>query len=424
MAKLTNFTDMSKLATSLAFNKPVTLPKFSSLTAEEIIEVDDYVQTFPQPLQTLVDIHTYCRPHNSQTVDDFVEKFLLQQYPDAYLLRSGDMLATSAVVICTDQNSRTMFSAHVDTVHSYSGRQVVEYDTDMNILFKPSTKREQFGDCLGADDGAGIWLLLQMIDAGVPGTYMFHYGEERGGIGSSDIATHHQEFLAKFDRAIAFDRKGTTDVITHQGMGRCCSDKFARELAAALNATGSKLSMAPDNGGIFTDTANYTEIIPECTNISCGYESAHTSAEFLDVEYLFKLRDALVQIDWEALPTCRDPKEADAIEWGYESYSFTRTTSKKAAASAVNPWDATYLVDDLRGMRYGQMVEWVKKADDDTIAEVLYEMIDQMCALEEENADLNEALSGSYNNDVPPHAYRDYMDDEDDFDSRLDVGLR
>lgn len=100
------------------------------------------------------------------------------------------------------------------------------------------------------------------------------------------------------------------------------------------------------------------------------------------------------------------------------------TTSKKATTSAVNPWDATYLVDDLRGMRYGQMVEWVKKADDDTIAEVLYEMIDQMCALEEENADLNEALSGSYNNDVPPHAYRDYMDDEDDFDSRLDVGLR
>ena len=424
MAKLTNFTDMSKLATSLAFNKPVTLPKFSSLTAEEIIEVDDYVQTFPQPLQTLVDIHTYCRPHNSQTVDDFVEKFLLQQYPDAYLLRSGDILATSAVVICTDQNSRTMFSAHVDTVHSYSGRQVVEYDTDMNILFKPSTKREQFGDCLGADDGAGIWLLLQMIDAGVPGTYMFHYGEERGGIGSSDIAEYHPEFLAKFDRAIAFDRKGTTDVITHQGMGRCCSDKFARDLSDALNAAGSKLSMAPDNGGIFTDTANYTEIIPECTNISCGYESAHTSAEFLDVEYLFKLRDALVQIDWEALPTCRDPKEADAIEWGYESYSFTRTTSKKATTSAVNPWDATYLVDDLRGMRYGQMVEWVKKADDDTIAEVLYEMIDQMCALEEENADLNEALSGSYNNDVPPHAYRDYMDDEDDFDSRLDVGLR
>lgn len=419
MAKQNDFTDMSKLATSLAFSKPV-MPKFSSLTAEEIIEVDDYVRTFPQPLQTLIDIHTYCRPHGSNTVDHFVKKFLLNQYPDAYILETKG--EPSAVVICTDKDSRTMFSAHVDTVHSYSGRQIVEYDTDMSILFKPSTKREQYGDCLGADDGAGIWLLLQMIDAGVPGTYLFHYGEERGGIGSSDIATYHQEFLTKFDRAIAFDRKGTTDVITHQGMGRCCSDKFARDLADELNSTGSKLSMAADNGGIFTDTANYTHVIPECTNIACGYESAHTSAEFLDVEYLFKLRDALVQIDWEALPVCRDTNEVDAIDWGYSTYKWSNT--KTPRTTAVDPWDSSLLVDDLRGMRYGQMLEWVKKADPDTIAEVMYEMIDQIMGLEENNADLQSELDSAYTNDVPPHAYDDYMDDEDDRDSRLDVGLR
>lgn len=418
MAK--SFTDMSKLATSLAFNKPV-LPKFSSLTADEIEEVNAYVQTFPQPLQTLVDIHTYSRPHGSKTVDDFVEKFLLQQYPDAYILDSQG--EPSAVVICTDPTSRTMFSAHVDTVHSYEGRQFVEYDNDMGILHKPSAKREQFGDCLGADDGAGIWLLLQMIDAGIPGWYLFHYGEERGGVGSSDIEIYHKEFLAQFDRAIAFDRKGTTDVITHQGMGRCCSDKFARDLADALNATGSKLSMAADNGGIFTDTANYTGIVPECTNISCGYESAHTSSEFLDVEYLFKLRDALLQIDWEALPTCRDVNEVDTIEWGYERYSFSST---KRSVKQTNPWDAGETVFELRGMRYGQMLDWVKgnKSDPDTIAEVLYEMLDQVMALEEENADLLSEMSGNYNNDVPPHAYNDYMDDDDEFDARLDVGLR
>jgi hypothetical protein len=351
-------------------------------------------------------------------VDDFVEKFLIQPYENAYILRSKGV--PSAVVICTDPTSRTMFSAHVDTVHSYSGRQVVEYDAEMGILFKPSAKREQFGDCLGADDGAGIWLLLQMIDADVPGYYFFHYGEERGGIGSSDIAKHHQEFLAQFDRAIAFDRKGTTDVITHQGMGRCCSNKFARDLSDALNAAGSKLSMAPDNGGIFTDTANYTEIIPECTNIACGYESAHTSAEFVDVEYLFKLRDALICIDWESLPTCRDPKEVD--EWN--SFSYTGSFAKRSVQH-IDPWDAGGIVDGLRGMRWGQMLDWVKdhKNDPDTIAEVLYEMVDQLCALEEQNADLQAELGGTYaTTDVSPHAYD--MDDEDDYDSRLDVGLR
>ena len=38
---------------------------------------------------------------------------------------------------------------------------------------------------------AGIWLLLEMIDAGVPGVYALHYGEERGGVGSSGLAEHH-----------------------------------------------------------------------------------------------------------------------------------------------------------------------------------------------------------------------------------------
>ena len=35
-----------------------------------------------------------------------------------------------------------------------------------------------------------------------------------------------------------------------------------------------------DTGGSFTDTANYTDIIPECTNLSCGYYNAHTQSEY------------------------------------------------------------------------------------------------------------------------------------------------
>ena len=34
------------------------------------------------------------------------------------------------------------------------------------------------------------------------------------------------------------------------------------------------LLYATDPTGIFTDTANFVDIIPECTNISCGYERA------------------------------------------------------------------------------------------------------------------------------------------------------
>ena len=53
-------------------------------------------------------------------------------------------------------------------------------------------------DCLGADDGAGVFLMLEMIDANVEGTYIFHRGEERGGWGSSQIAELHADYIKQF----------------------------------------------------------------------------------------------------------------------------------------------------------------------------------------------------------------------------------
>ena len=383
-------------------------------------ETNTDVPTYSPEIKQLLKMLTYKRPAGSDSEEEFIDTFIRSLKDDVdELIEDG--FGNIFIRVGTN-NQETLFTCHTDSVHRTSGRQLVAYDPFTQLVYKSSQQPDN--ECLGADDAAGVALLVDMINAGVNGRYAFFRCEERGGQGSSYAVEVNSEFLSGFKRAIAFDRRGGTSVITHQAYGRCCSDEFAKALSSQLNQLTMREDFAPDNTGIFTDTANFTELIPECTNVSVFYDSEHTVNESLDLEGWLRLRAACLQLDWEALPTCRDPKEADAIEWGYESYSFTRTTSKKATTSAVNPWDATYLVDDLRGMRYGQMVEWVKKADDDTIAEVLYEMIDQMCALEEENADLNEALSGSYNNDVPPHAYRDYMDDEDDFDSRLDVGLR
>jgi hypothetical protein len=60
---------------------------------------------------------------------------------------------------------------------------------------------------LGADDGAGIALLLRMIDNKIPGSYIFHLREEIGGTCAKGMAMHHSDFLVKFDRAITFDRR-------------------------------------------------------------------------------------------------------------------------------------------------------------------------------------------------------------------------
>ena len=60
--------------------------------------------------------------------------------------------------------------------------------------------------CLGADDGAGIYIMLRMIETKKPGLYVFHRGEERGGIGAKATVTKHAEFFKKggYEQCIAF----------------------------------------------------------------------------------------------------------------------------------------------------------------------------------------------------------------------------
>lgn len=191
---------------------------------------------------------------------------------------------------------RTLFVAHVDTVHREDGPNAFILATD-GMYFAS-------GAPLGADDGAGCAILACLMQS-VPAYYLFCRGEERGGVGSSSVATNFPKMLAQFDRAIAFDRRGGSDVITYQSCGRCCSDTFGEALSTALNDEG--LLYMPCDGGVYTDTAEFTDIIPECTNISCGYLNEHSDKEQLDGAYLKLLAQAALNIAWDSLPTERDP---------------------------------------------------------------------------------------------------------------------
>lgn len=177
---------------------------------------------------------------------------------------------------------------------------------------------------LGADDKVGVWLLLQLMRAKVKGTYVFHLGEECGRLGSSWIAKNKAEELKKFKRAIAFDRNGYKDVIGYQCSGQCCSREFADKLAKLLTkgAGVPTITYLPMVHGSYTDTASYVDIIPECTNISCAYFDAHTSSEHFDWEYLRNcLLPTVLEMDWEALPTKRDPTKKPSYNYsGYSGY--------------------------------------------------------------------------------------------------------
>ena len=206
--------------------------------------------------------------------------------------------------------NRTLFTAHTDTV--------VRDNPDADNIVKRGKKGMLYatgGATLGADDGAGIAILGELMRAKVPAYYIFTRGEECGGHGAKHLAKAHAALLGEFDRAIAFDRRGYSDVITHQRWGRCASDAFAEALSDALNDQG--LLYMPCDGGVYTDTAEFVDIIPECTNISTGYDHEHTEKESLDLPYLKELCAAALAINWDALPVARRPGENNPPAWDW-----------------------------------------------------------------------------------------------------------
>lgn len=313
-------------------------------------------------LSRITQILTYKRPHGSTGVLDLIED-IFAGYPWRVLKDPEDQ---DLALVITVGNSKTLFSCHLDTVHCTPGEQVVMWDEEISLFYKEESAAHQLGEPLGADNGAGIWLLLNMIDADVPGTYLFHFGEEVGGVGSRGMALHHSKFLGKFDRAIAFDRMSTGSVITHQAMGRCCSDEFGGALADALNCAQRSFTYRLDDGGKFTDTANYIDLIGECTNVSCGYDMEHTPNEILDMEHLTMLRQACIEIDWEALPTVRVPGEVYGAEMfnGWNTY-------RSDYPPLGNP------MDDLMGAEYLEVENWVYDniKDPESITSVLWELL-------------------------------------------------
>lgn len=255
-------------------------------------------------ISTLIDMHGYCRPMGSQTETDFIARYIAN-LPNAECDQSGNWHVTVG-------DSPILWSCHTDTVHSKEGRQKVRYFKKTGLLALATDSKSS---CLGADDTAGVFLCREMILAKVPGHYVFHYGEERGGIGSSELAEKCPEFLKQFQFAIALDRQGHADVITHQGMGRTASDAFAESLCKQLGGF-----YEPSSHGVYTDTEEYCGIIPECTNVSIGYTRAHSPAESLDTRHVLRLLEKLKTLDASKLVCEREPKRFEYRDYDYPSW--------------------------------------------------------------------------------------------------------
>jgi len=251
--------------------------------------------------ELLLSMLSYKRPEGTMTQKIFCERFLQPVMGDPDL--SGNYIH---VVYNSDGSSPNIcFTAHHDTVHKTEGMQKVLYDPHLDVAYV------DHDECLGADCTTGIFLVLRMIEAKVPGIYVVHAGEEIGCVGSTALIRDYPSWLMNTDAVISFDRYGTKSVITHQMGRRTASESFAESLAEVLGMP----NLLPDPDGSYTDSNEYVDVVGECTNLSVGYYSQHTKKEYQDVAYAIELKDALITADWSKL---RFERLAGSLE--YDGY--------------------------------------------------------------------------------------------------------
>jgi len=238
----------------------------------------------------LIEMLSYKRPQGSRHQRKFCNRYLAPVFgqPDAH----------GNYILVVGERPNICFTAHHDTVHFTSGRQIIKIEGDMAMATG--------SECLGADCTTGIYIMLNMIRAGVKGVYVVHAAEESGCIGSKALVSNYPYWLNDIDACISFDRKGYDSIITHQMGSRTASDAFADSLEAILD-----LGFRADPTGSYTDSNEYRDIVPECTNISVGYFNQHTSAEKQDLMFVEMLITALIEADWSKLVFKRNPMERE-----------------------------------------------------------------------------------------------------------------
>ena len=155
--------------------------------------------------------------------------------------------------------------AHMDTVFE---NPVVDlyYDQRKGVLWSPQG--------LGADDRAGIFAILKIVQSGLRPAIIFTTDEEQGGLGATALGTRECP-IPDLKYMIQLDRHGTNDCVFYE----CFNEDFYDyvESFGFCEAYGS-----------FSDISFLMPQWNICgVNLSVGYEDEHSEVETLHIAPLY-----------------------------------------------------------------------------------------------------------------------------------------
>lgn len=198
--------------------------------------------------------------------------------------------------------------AHVDTVFPEPPEDIY-YDREKGVMWSPQG--------LGADDRAGVFAILKIIQSGLRPTVIFTTNEEVGGLGAAQLVKDFPECpISNLKYLIQLDRRGTNDCVFYD----CYNEDFITyvESFGFIEAFGT-----------FSDIA---ELCPAWdvvgVNLSIGYENEHTRYETLH------LKPWMATIE----KVKRMLKEKDIPDFEYIEYSYSYNGTKWGYDEKYKDW--------------------------------------------------------------------------------------
>lgn len=156
--------------------------------------------------------------------------------------------------------------AHLDTVHLRPPENFF-YDPEQDILWSPQG--------LGADDRAGVYAIIQIIEAGYRPHIILCKDEEIGGKGADAVIQLFPQCpFENLKCLIELDRSGKNDCVFYD----CDNEDFVKYI--------EKFGFKEDIGSFSDISILAPQWEVAAVNLSIGYFYEHTLAEFLHLGYL------------------------------------------------------------------------------------------------------------------------------------------
>lgn len=157
--------------------------------------------------------------------------------------------------------------AHMDTVFENPPSNIY-YDREKGVLWSP--------EGLGADDRAGIFAILKILQSGLKPSVIFLADEEKGCLGAEKFVKDFEKPGQELKYIIELDRHGKCDCVFYD----CDNPQFVKYI---------------ENFGFIENFGSFSDISVICptwgiagVNLSVGYEDEHSYIETLHIAPLLR----------------------------------------------------------------------------------------------------------------------------------------